>query len=92
MSGKQAKKSRRIQRDINTHLDKVRKELTAQKEVKITEIIALYNIELYKMSFLRRAKFCYKVLQCGNYSLTLRELLLLSLLLLLVLAWRLVLL
>lgn len=66
MNAKQAKKSRQLQRKIDKHLAVAERHLRAQKETNITEIIAMYHKELYRMSFIRRARFCFRVMQCGR--------------------------
>lgn len=66
MNAKQAKKSRALKRELNNYAKKKAEELNAIKQVNVAEIIALYHTELYRQSFFKRVKHCFRVMQCGE--------------------------
>jgi REP element-mobilizing transposase RayT len=51
MNGKQSKRSRALKRELNKHAEQKAKELAAQKQIDIAEIVGAYNHALFQQSF-----------------------------------------
>ena len=66
MNGKQSKRSRALKRELNKHAEQKAKELAAQKQIDIAEIVGAYNHALFQQSFFNRARHCFRVMQCGE--------------------------
>lgn len=66
MNGKKAKQSRALQRKTNAMLAKAEALITEQKRVDVGEIIASYNVEVFKQSFFKRLSHCWRIMNCGQ--------------------------
>lgn len=66
MNAKQSKKSRALKRELDKYTKQKAAELNVQKQINIKEIIALYNLNIYALSFHKRAAYCFRVMQCGR--------------------------